>query len=567
MQAGLYVGVTPLPHSNSGDVTVKPTNHVASGQANIHAVMMGEDIGLRKSQRPSGLRRRDQEPTSRSPPGRGSTRLHHEMTTYLRRIVTEAQRSTRRRRRSAFSKVAVEDGSGACCLSRTRRASTSGYRRVERKVCGPADRRSGLGGTGTYVLDFVAKDAGRRDTTCSTGIICCSTTRSARQERRPLPSCGGSRRKSPTSRRCIRTCGAASSRTPMFLDETDADALSGLDFVFLCIDRAPAKRTIVRYLEAHRIPFIDVGMGVLRNEDGLLGGIVRVTTSTPETRQEDCTAYFFLRRRRRYQAYTKNIQIADLNALNASLATRREAAARRVLSGCTAGILLGVFDRQWPDRQRRGRQMRISRLQAEFVEFIPEHLHPACSISRVDTRQGASVLLRLRTGGRDASQPGEMAFLGTRRKGLVVPVDRELELLPLPVALLDRGGPRSGPAQCRLLLSLQSKREIARTQGYTRAGGPDAWLRFGKTSRTLCGRPTAAFGGGGRGENAALWSRNCRGAHVSTVATRSGGRPRFLRRVIVWGQAAELVARLAERLGGAWHIPAAGQTAAAGWRR
>jgi hypothetical protein len=55
---------------------------------------------------------------------------------------------------------------------------------------------------------------------------------------------------------------------------------------------------------------------------------------------------------------------------------------------------------------------------------------------------GASVLLRLRTGGRDASQPGEMAFVGTRRKGLVVPVDRELEP-PLPVALLGRGGPRS----------------------------------------------------------------------------------------------------------------------------
>ena len=69
----------------------------------------------------------------------------------------------------------------------------------------------------------------------------------------------------------------------MFLDETNVDALSGVDFVFLCIDRAPAKRTIVRYLAAHRIPFIDVGMGVLRNEDGLLGGIVRVTTSTPET--------------------------------------------------------------------------------------------------------------------------------------------------------------------------------------------------------------------------------------------------------------------------------------------
>jgi hypothetical protein len=67
----------------------------------------------------------------------------------------------------------------------------------------------------------------------------------------------------------------------VFLDEANVALLDGLDFVFAGLDRGPVKRAVVHRLVANGTPFVDVGMGVLRN-DGQLGGIVRL----PGVRQE-----------------------------------------------------------------------------------------------------------------------------------------------------------------------------------------------------------------------------------------------------------------------------------------
>lgn len=93
--------------------------------------------------------------------------------------------------------------------------------------------------------------------------------------------------------------------------------LDGMSFVFLCIDKGSAKKAIVEYLIEHGIPFIDTGIGVQKVDDTLVGAI-RVTTVTPMMNSHVG---------RRIQmvdddndAYSSNIQIAELNALNAALA-------------------------------------------------------------------------------------------------------------------------------------------------------------------------------------------------------------------------------------------------------
>ena len=91
-----------------------------------------------------------------------------------------------------------------------------------------------------------------------------------------------------------------------------------MDFVFVCLDKGAPKKLIVEKLEEFNIPFSDAGMGIQLN-DNTLGGIVRVTTSTVQKRDhfrgrvsfEDAPAD---------DDYYRNIQIADLNALNAALA-------------------------------------------------------------------------------------------------------------------------------------------------------------------------------------------------------------------------------------------------------
>jgi hypothetical protein len=95
--------------------------------------------------------------------------------------------------------------------------------------------------------------------------------------------------------------------------------LEGLDFVFLCME-GKGKRPIVEKLEAIGIPFVDVGMGVTMNGDRLRGQI-RTTTSTPAKRkhvyEKNRIAFTTIDE---INEYDKNIQVVELNALNAAIA-------------------------------------------------------------------------------------------------------------------------------------------------------------------------------------------------------------------------------------------------------
>src|SRR6185295_9436323 len=105
---------------------------------------------------------------------------------------------------------------------------------------------------------------------------------------------------------------------PYALDENNVGELEGASFVFVAIDRGSAKRIVIGYLEGMGIPYIDVGMGVAEAH-GALGGLLRVTAGMPgrpiEVRQR-----ISLSDPDPENDYRVNIQIADLNALNAALA-------------------------------------------------------------------------------------------------------------------------------------------------------------------------------------------------------------------------------------------------------
>ena len=94
--------------------------------------------------------------------------------------------------------------------------------------------------------------------------------------------------------------------------------LDGVTFAFLSLDAGEAKRLIVEKLEAIGAAFVDVGMG-LELDDGSLGGILRVTSSTPEKRDHLAQRISFVGGSAE-DIYASNIQVADLNALNAILA-------------------------------------------------------------------------------------------------------------------------------------------------------------------------------------------------------------------------------------------------------
>lgn len=101
----------------------------------------------------------------------------------------------------------------------------------------------------------------------------------------------------------------------------NAGELQGMSMVFICVDKNSARREIIENLERLGISFIDCGMGV-EVINGALSATVRATTSTPAARShvrdkgridmsDDCAVD---------DEYATNIQIADLNMLNAALA-------------------------------------------------------------------------------------------------------------------------------------------------------------------------------------------------------------------------------------------------------
>ncbi len=103
------------------------------------------------------------------------------------------------------------------------------------------------------------------------------------------------------------------------LGQANLHLLDGVTFAFISMDGGEAKRQVVSKLEAMDVPFIDVGMG-LQMDEGSLGGILRVTASMPGRRDHVHAGRVPFTGGGAEELYATNIQVADLNALNAALA-------------------------------------------------------------------------------------------------------------------------------------------------------------------------------------------------------------------------------------------------------
>lgn len=104
----------------------------------------------------------------------------------------------------------------------------------------------------------------------------------------------------------------------MFVHEQNVAELDGLDFVFLCVDKGDVKKVVSEYLLHKGVPFVDSGIDVMNVDDTLLGQ-VRTTIVSPECRDGLATIDMSADERQD-EAYRSNIQIAELNALSACMA-------------------------------------------------------------------------------------------------------------------------------------------------------------------------------------------------------------------------------------------------------
>jgi len=195
-------------------------------------------------------------------------------------------------------------------------SSSAGITAVGRKLEKENVAIVGLGGTGSYVLDLLAKTPIKQ-----IHLFDGEPFLSHNAFRSPGAASVEELRASPMKVEYFASTYASMRRGIVphdyHLNASNREELKAMDFVFLCFDTGYAKKDLIEKLLEWKVPFIDVGMGV-ELIDGALGGILRVTAITPE--KQDHVQRIPVSDADVNDDYSTRIQIADLNALNASLA-------------------------------------------------------------------------------------------------------------------------------------------------------------------------------------------------------------------------------------------------------
>jgi hypothetical protein len=174
----------------------------------------------------------------------------------------------------------------------------------------------GVGGTGAYILDFLVKTPVReiRAFDFDPFHVHNAFRSPGKLEQSEL---GKSKAEVYLSRYENFRSGLSVTRT--VIDVSSSDDLEGVTFAFVSVDKGSSRAGVFDALISKRIPFIDVGMG-LRRKDNALNGMLRTTYYSAENGA-------MLRDKRLAEItdtpddeYRTNIQIGELNALNACLA-------------------------------------------------------------------------------------------------------------------------------------------------------------------------------------------------------------------------------------------------------
>jgi hypothetical protein len=254
-------------------------------------------------------------------PSTGYRDYHHKMSTYVAMIESHAQKLDPGVTARTHRFIEGDDPASPFHYPDTA-SGRVGITNVMRKLELARVGIFGVGGTGSYVLDLVAKTPVRE-----IAIFDGDTFLQHNAFRAPGAPSGDDLRTLPKK---VDYLAGIYSRMhkgivphAFEIAEGTIDKIGVFDFAFICMDPGTPKRLLVDYLEQQGVPFVDVGMGIELIDDALTG-LIRVTTSTPDKRDHARgPGRISFKDGGKDNIYAKNIQIADLNALNAALAVIR----------------------------------------------------------------------------------------------------------------------------------------------------------------------------------------------------------------------------------------------------
>jgi hypothetical protein len=255
---------------------------------------------------------------SNKPQG-GYVDYYHKMSTYINIISGPAQSIDSSITARTFKLVTSEQNDSEFNYPDTN-SSRAGISFISDKLKEQKIGIIGIGGTGSYLLDFISKCPIKE-------IRIFDNDRFLLHNAFRSPGAPSSEVLNETPKKVNYFYEIYSRMHPNIIvhdnciDSSNIDELKDLDFVFICIDKGDIKKEIFDYLSKNKISFIDVGIGVEVTDKNSLIGLLRVTSSLKGVIDHIISkGRISLDDGKENDQYNQNIQIAELNALNACLA-------------------------------------------------------------------------------------------------------------------------------------------------------------------------------------------------------------------------------------------------------
>jgi hypothetical protein len=313
-QIGYGVLVSPMTLSNN--VTTRPDNHVVyfAGEqpCDRNGVIISAISHASSTQAMGGIMVHH---SFSNKPVSGYSDYYAKMTTYANIISTPAKAIDDTVTERTFKLIEALDEDSVFKYIDTN-ASRANITAINAKLKSYSIAIIGAGGTGAYILDLVAKTPVSAIHLFDGDILL---------QHNAFRSPGAVRaedlsKKLPKAVYYADVYGAIHRHVhahPYFIQAENIEELSQFSFVFICVDSNRVRRLIMDHLVKAGIPFVDVGLGVNTVDDQLIG-MLRVTSGTPK--KNDHLDTRISGEDTGDNVYATNIQIADLNALNAALA-------------------------------------------------------------------------------------------------------------------------------------------------------------------------------------------------------------------------------------------------------
>jgi len=303
----------------AGDITVPPKDHTVKFVGDYPCDMHGAELsGLRHQSGayPIGDGLTAQHSFSRNP-GRAYENYFEKMTAYvalLAKHVAAIDPEITALTRRVIEPEADSDSPFNYFDTASSRADING---ITAKLAQDAVAIVGIGGTGSYILDLLAKTPIRK-----IHLFDADRFLTHNAFRAPGAPKLEELRQQPYKVDHFKALYSAMHRGieahPVAIEASNVGVLDSMSFVFLCMEGGPEKRAIIERLVANGIPFIDVGMGLYAKRNKL-AGMLRTVVSLTGARNTATNRISFAADDP-LNDYEKNIQVADLNALNACFA-------------------------------------------------------------------------------------------------------------------------------------------------------------------------------------------------------------------------------------------------------